>query len=170
MQKVEAAFVAANRWLLILILAAMSLIVFANVVLRYTTGESLFWGEEVSRYLMIWLTLLGMGPVLRSGGHIAIDNLQDSLPPAMARLVRVVVVLTLVVFFLVMIRYGIDYVDRTMIQSAPAIQIPMGYVYLALPIGFSLALVHLAFIVRNYILERSFIAEAGFDAESASSL
>ena len=170
MQKFEAAFVAANRWLLIVILAAMSLIVFANVVLRYTTGESLFWGEEVSRYLMIWLALLGMGPVLRSGGHIAIDNLQDSLPPAIARIVRVLVVLILVVFFLVMIRYGIDYVDRTMVQSAPSIQIPMGYVYLALPVGFALALIHLVFMVRNYVLERRFTAEAGFDADSASSL
>ncbi len=170
MQKLENAFVATNRWLLIVILTAMSLIVFANVVLRYTTGESLFWGEEVSRYLMIWLALLGMGPVLRSGGHIAIDNLQDGLPPSIARFVRVLVVLILTVFFLVMIRYGIDYVDRTMVQSAPSIQIPMGYVYLALPVGFALALLHLAFMVRDYVLERSFKAEAGFDADSASSL
>ena len=46
----------------------------------------------------------------------------------------------------------------------------MGYVYLALPVGFALALLHLAFMVRNYVLERIFTAEAGFDADSASSL
>lgn len=64
---------------MILALAAMSVIVFVNVMLRYLTSESIVWAEEVARYLMIWLTFLGIGPVMRIGGHIAIDNLQDAL-------------------------------------------------------------------------------------------
>ncbi len=53
----------------------MSVIVFVNVVMRYLTDSSLPWPEKVSGHMMIWLTFLGGGLVLRSGGHIAIDNL-----------------------------------------------------------------------------------------------
>jgi TRAP-type C4-dicarboxylate transport system permease small subunit len=79
-QAFERIFLAANRWILILLLAAMSIIIFTNVTLRYTTNESLEWAEEVARHMMIWLTFLGAGPVLRYGGHIAVENLQDALP------------------------------------------------------------------------------------------
>ena len=50
--------------------------------MRYLTSDSLEWAEEVSRHMMIWLTFLGAGPVLRYGGHIAVENLQDALPRA----------------------------------------------------------------------------------------
>jgi hypothetical protein len=52
-----------NRWAVIAILAAMAIMVFANVALRFLTDHSILWVEEVSRYLMIWLTFLGSGIV-----------------------------------------------------------------------------------------------------------
>ena len=58
MKTFERHFLAANRWALILLLAAMAVIVFANVALRYLTNESIEWAEEVARHLMIWLTFL----------------------------------------------------------------------------------------------------------------
>src|SRR5690606_35385175 len=48
--KLETAFVDLNKWAIILLLAAMSCIVFANVSLRYLTNYSIFWAEEVARY------------------------------------------------------------------------------------------------------------------------
>ena len=69
MARFEAGFVAFNKWLLILILATMSVIIFANVGLRYLTSQSIEWAEEVARHMMIWVTFLGSGLVLRFGGH-----------------------------------------------------------------------------------------------------
>ena len=88
MDRFEAGFVALNKWLLIVILAVMSVIIFTNVVLRYTTSQSIEWAEEVARYMMVWMTFLGAGPVLRYGGHIAVENLQDALPVFWARALR----------------------------------------------------------------------------------
>ena len=75
--RLEGLVVRVNRWLLILMLGAMACIIFANVVLRYLTNDSLVWAEEVGRYLMIWVTFLGAGLVLRFGGHVAIEDLQN---------------------------------------------------------------------------------------------
>src|SRR5258708_38485122 len=80
LDRFDRALLKANRWTLIVILAAMVTMVFVNVVLRFTTDRSLLWVEEVSRYLLIWLTFLGGGPVLRYGGPLGIDTPQEALP------------------------------------------------------------------------------------------
>ena len=75
MKSFEKYLMAANRGVMIALLATMAVIIFANVVLRYSTNQSIEWAEEVARYMMVWLTFLGAGPVLRYGGHIAVENL-----------------------------------------------------------------------------------------------
>ncbi len=170
MRRVEKMFLAVNRWILIVLLAAMSCIVFTNVLVRYLTDASIPWGEEVARHMMIWLTFIGSGLVLRSGGHIAIDNLQDALPVRAARLMRGVVVILLAGFLCVLIGYGMVYVERTMLQTTAATEIPFGYIYLAMPFGCALMLVHLVFIARGWIRRREFIADEDFDATASASL
>lgn len=170
MARFEAGFVALNKWLLIVILAAMSVIIFANVGLRYLTSQSIEWAEEVARHLMIWLTFLGCGPVLRYGGHIAIDNLQDGLPPAAARWLRGLIACLMLGFFICFVYFGLEYMDRTQYQLTPATQISFATIYAALPVGMALCIVHGFLIVRDYVVERRFAADAQFDANASASL
>ena len=170
MKTFERAFVAINRWILILLLAAMSVIVFTNVVMRYTTHESLEWAEEVSRHMMIWLTFLGAGLVLRYGGHIAGENLQDARPRRGGVVMRAVAAVLLLAFFGFMVWYGWLYMQRTLFQLTAVTQIPFAYIYAAMPIGGILLIVHGAFIARRYVLGREFAADEHFDANASASL
>ena len=170
MQTFERYLLGANRWALILLLAAMAVIIFINVALRYLTNASLEWAEEVARYLMIWLTFLGAGPVLRYGGHIAVENLQDALPRSMAIALRMLVAALLFGFFGFMAWYGWLYMQRTMFQMTPVTQIPFAYVYSAMPIGGVLLIAHFVLVLRGYLRERSFAADAHFDANASASL
>lgn len=159
-----------NRGALVLLLGAMALIIFANVVLRYTTSESIGWAEEVARYLMVWLTFLGAGPVLRYGGHIAVDNLQDSLPAAWARALRVLIAALLFGFFGFMVWGGALYLERAQFQMTPTTQISMAWVYAAMPVGGLLLILHFFFVLRSYLGERRFAEDAHFDANASASL
>lgn len=170
MDTFERYFLAANRWLLIVMLGVMAIIIFANVTLRYTTSQSIEWAEEVARHLMIWLTFIGCGPVLRYGGHIAVENLQDALPRQMAVAVRAVIALLLLGFFVFFVWFGIDYMDRTQYQQTPATQISFAYIYAALPVGGVLSIIHWLLIMRNYILRRDFASDEHFDANASASL
>lgn len=170
MKTLERYFLAANRWLLIVMLAVMSVIIFANVVLRYTTSQSIEWAEEVARHLMIWLTFIGCGPVLRYGGHIAVENLQDALPRAAAIALRAFIALLLLALFAALAWFGVEYMDRTQYQQTPATQISFAYIYAALPIGAAMTLVHWLLIVRDYVVDRRFAADAHFDATASASL
>ena len=170
MDTFERYFLAANRWLLIVMLGVMAIIIFANVTLRYTTSQSIEWAEEVARHLMIWLTFIGCGPVLRYGGHIAVENLQDALPRPVAVAVRAVIALLLLGFFVFFVWFGIDYMDRTQYQQTPATQISFAYIYAALPVGAALTIIHWLLIMRNYILRRDFASDEHFDANASASL
>jgi TRAP-type C4-dicarboxylate transport system permease small subunit len=170
MKTFERYFVATNRWMLIIMLAVMSVIIFANVVLRYSTNVSIEWAEEVARHLMIWLTFIGCGPVLRYGGHIAVENLQDSLPRPLAIALRAFIAVLLTGLFVFFTWFGIDYMDRTQYQLTPATQISFAYIYAALPIGAAMTLIHWLLIVRDYVFDRKFAADAHFDANASASL
>ncbi len=151
MKKLEHVFVALNGWALIVMLAAMTLIVGANIALRYATGHSLPWADEAARYLMIWTTFGGAGLVLRAGGHAAITNLQDALPRGGQRILRAAIALGLLLFFGFMVYVGVQYAQRMQYQVTPAMRIPFLYVYAAMPVGFALLIAHLALIARPFI-------------------
>ncbi|ARU06832.1 C4-dicarboxylate ABC transporter permease [Comamonas serinivorans] len=168
--RIERALVAANRWLLIVLLAAMACIVFANVVLRYTTGDSIVWAEEVARHMMIWVTFLGAGLVLRFGGHVAIDNLHRSVGARAARTVRGLIVLGLALFFVVMVVASSQYVYATRFQTTAATDISIAYIYAAMPVGFVLMLVHLLFVARGYIADGRYADSDEMDADAAASI
>ena len=170
MKSFEKALMATNRWALIVVLATMSVIIFANVISRYIEGEALPWAEEVARHLMIWLTFLGAGPVLRYGGHLAVENLQDSLPRSWAIALRLIIALLLLCFFGFMIWYGLIYVSRTQYQTTAATQISFGYIYAAMPIGGLLLIAHFLLVVRDYVKDRRFASDEHFDAQASASL
>jgi TRAP-type C4-dicarboxylate transport system permease small subunit len=158
---------AVNRALVIVLLAAMAVMVFANVALRFLTDHSILWAEEASRYAMVWLTFLGAGLVLRYGGHIGIDTLERNLP-RIAPAIRAAIFLLLAMFFCVMIVVGIRYAILTWGQTTPVLEIPIGAVYLAMPVGFALMLVHLGMMARGYVARRELLGDGEFDADAAA--
>lgn len=150
-RRLERLFIAVNAGLMIVILSAMAVIVGTNVGLRYFTTQSLPWADEAARYLMIWMTFLGAGLVLRIGGHVAITNLQDALPGPGQRLLRAAIVLLLLGFFVFMMQVGWQYAQRMQFQVTPALRLPFSYIYAAMPAGFALLILHLLLIAKPYI-------------------
>lgn len=62
-------------------LAAMVVLVFTNVVLRYAFNSGIATSEELSRWLLVWLTFLGAIVALRQHAHLGVDTLVRALPP-----------------------------------------------------------------------------------------
>ena len=151
-KRLETIFVTLNGWALIGMLAAMTLVVGANIALRYTTSHSLPWADEAARYLMIWMTFGGAGLILRRGGHVAITNLQDALPTQGQQALRALLAVGLLLFFGFMVYVGLQYAQRMQYQVTPAMRIPFLYVYAAMPVGFALLILHLLLILRPFVL------------------
>lgn len=147
----ERAFLFVNRFVCAVLMAASCTLVFANVVLRYGFGQSFAWAEEVSRYMVVWLAFLASGLALRQGAHIAVETLPESLPEPAARLLRVLIVLLVAVFLVLLAWWGWDYAIFAWGQYSPVLRLSAGMIYLAVPVGCVLMLVHLALMAPGFI-------------------
>lgn len=73
-------FFKALEVLIVVCLVAMVIMVFGNVVLRYTMNSGILVSEEMSRYCFIWLTYIGAMVAMREKGHLGVDTLVRHLP------------------------------------------------------------------------------------------
>ena len=74
------AFFRLLEFLVVACMAAMVVMVFGNVVLRYGFNSGITVSDEMSRYCFIWLTYIGAMVAMRDGAHLGVDTLIRRLP------------------------------------------------------------------------------------------
>ena len=118
----------------------MSLAAFAQVANRNLVGASISWFDELARYCMVYLTLLATEAGLRDGSQIAITALQDRCPPAIKRLLQIVIKLIVIAFALMILDTSIDLINMQIRsgQTSASLGVPMWIPYMALPISFAI--------------------------------
>ena len=82
-------------FLMVVALAAMVVLVFGNVVLRYGFNSGIAVSEEVSRWLFLWLTFMGAVVALKEHGHLGTDMLVARLPAVGKKICLVLAYLTM---------------------------------------------------------------------------
>ena len=125
-------------WILSILLAIMVIDVLWGVFTRYIMAEQSSWTDELARFLMIWVGILGAAYASGQNKHIAIDLLPMYLKQANREKLRVFDNLLIIVFILgVFVIGGLRYVyiSFKLGQTSPALNLPMGLVYLIFPIA-----------------------------------
>ncbi|WP_447553298.1 TRAP transporter small permease [Vreelandella sp. EE22] len=132
-----------NRWLCSAIialtstmLAIMVLVALWQVISRYVLNAPSTFSQEFLRYSLIWITMIGGALAFHTKKHIAVEMVTNRFSPGLQNAVRHVVLALLILFSaLVMIYGGVWLVSLTMSQQTVSLGIPMGYIYLSLPIS-----------------------------------
>lgn len=126
------------QYVLVSLIAIMTADVLWGVFTRYALGNQASWSEELARFILIWLGMLGTAYVTGQRMHLSIDLLGPSLSPPKQRWLQIVIT-SLVIFFAVavMIVGGsrLLYITATLGQSSAALGIPMTVVYSVVPIS-----------------------------------
>ncbi len=124
---------------LIIALAVMVAVIFAQVVMRYVFNNSLSWSEEFARYLFVWFSWMGVSAGVKDNDHLKVDILAASLEKR--GLVKSKEILNLIVFSiwlittLIVAYYGIQIVQIQMRLNVvtPAMRLPVWIGYLSVP-------------------------------------
>jgi len=122
------------RWLIIVLMVVMTVVVSLQIIFRYVFNVPLDWSEEVARFSFVWVSFFGASALMRVREHINVTVFLDRFPPRMrasAVLLANLCGLVCVYFFLV---GGIALTYHEWRQLAPATEIPMGWVYLVIPL------------------------------------
>lgn len=111
---------------------------FIAVCCRYILNNSIIWAEEVIRYSSIWVFFLTMCESTRVGGHLALDIVPGAVHGKAKSVLNILIEIISLVFDIVLIRYGAELAVINMSQSSPALHIPYGCIYAAIPVGAAL--------------------------------
>ena len=139
-------------WLTVLVMGALALITFANVLARYFTSQSFAWTEEFSVFLMIVLALVGSSAAVARDRHIRIEYFSDS--GSMARrkkLSQIGAVLVALLFTLISVLSSrLVWDDYRFGETSPGIGIPQWWYSIWLPlISIGIALRAVGLFIRR---------------------
>lgn len=117
----------------------------SQVALRYLFGFSFRWTIEISRYIMMYVVFICLGPTHKRGLLIGVSALEDRLPLNYRNYLSIFRLVIMIIFASLMIKVSIDIIllQLNMMQLSPALQVSMGLIYLAIPVGFSLYIVYM---------------------------
>ena len=140
------------NFILIVLMAVIVLDVTWQVFTRFILKNPSSFTEELAGFLLIWIGILGASYALRTKSHLGIDVLTYKFKGVKRKVVEIVVYMVVLLFALfVMVLGGIRLVGLTfkLNQVSAAMGIPIGYVYLVLPIsGILMMLFSVEFIVQ----------------------
>lgn len=123
-------------WLTVLIMAALALITFANVLLRYFTDASFAWTEEFSVFLMILLSMVAASAAVARDRHIRIEYFSGEGSMArQRRLAQLGAALVAVLFFLMAaLSMRMVWDDIRFEETSPGIGVPQWWYTIWLPV------------------------------------
>jgi C4-dicarboxylate transporter, DctQ subunit len=147
--------------LIVLLMAAMTLLAFGQVVARYVFNYSFVWALEIIGVMFAWLIFVGMSYGVRVGAHIGVDVLVKAVPPRAARVLGCIAAALCIGYALVLAWGGLQYVQKMhdvgiLMQDVPVPQwiprlvLPMGFLLLAF--RFAQALWQVATGARQHLL------------------
>lgn len=126
---------------LVVIFIALVADIFLQVIMRYVFNDSLFWSEELGRFLFEWLTWIGMSLGAKKGEHIKITMLQDKFSYKKAQVLDIISSIIVIGICAITIYYGIFMSVFWAGSKYPCLQISLAWGYIAIPIGCSLMVI-----------------------------
>jgi TRAP-type C4-dicarboxylate transport system permease small subunit len=134
-----------EEYLLVGSLAFSVALVFIQVVMRYVFQQSLSWSEELARYLFLWQIWIGASFAVKERRHLRIEMLLNALRGRRRLLGEMAVLLVWFGFSVFLAYKGTELTSILFLrgQVSPAMRIPMGYAYAAVPAGCMLMAIRL---------------------------
>lgn len=121
-----------------LLLGLMVLNVLWQVASRYILNNPSIFTDELARYLLIWIGLMGAAYASGKNMHVAIGLLRTKLNSNQQKIQDIVIQILVIVFAVFVLVIGgarLVYISFQLGQESSSMQIPLGYVYLALPLS-----------------------------------
>jgi len=125
------------------------------VFFRYVLNDSIVWAEELARYLFVWLTFVGGGLGVGRNIHVGVDSIVEMMAAKPKLIVLICVEIAIVVFVVALVYVGAQFTIFGMRQNALLLGIPMGYVYLAVPVGAAVMLANVLLNVWTHLQDHT---------------
>lgn len=130
-------FCKAVEMICVALMCIMVVVIFLATFGRYSKLFSIAWSEELARYCMIGIVYMGLMLASRDGGHFVVEVAPMIFPRRVMKVITVIVVLFVDGFAVFLCKYGWSVSAKMLSQGklSPMMSLPLGAVYLLIPIG-----------------------------------
>lgn len=139
-----------EKWLIkpaqIILNSLMTLFILYSVFMRYVMNKAPTWSEELTRYIMVWAALLGMGIASRYNKHIGLSDLVVKLWGRWTNTIHTIGDMLSAFFWILVFITGISITLMVAPQRSPSMNLPMWIAYLSVPVGSACSVVELVFL------------------------
>ncbi|WP_421715967.1 TRAP transporter small permease [Arcobacter arenosus] len=134
---------------------AMAIITILSVITRFIFNDALTITDELNMIFIVIVTFAGLSYAARNGRHIRMSAIYDALPTKIRKIFMIFISLITSVFMFILAKYSYGYIVEVYESGRilPAIGIPVFYVYLWVPIGFTVTGLQYFFTVVKNIRE-----------------
>jgi len=132
------------------LLAVFVTILFAQIISRQLFGYSLSWSEELSVYMFVWFVFFGASYAAKLAAHNRVTFQYKLMPPKVATFLEFLSDVIWVAFncYFVYLSYDFVFNKMNLFWKSQTLGIPMKYIYMVLPLAFSLMTIRI--IQVNY--------------------
>jgi TRAP-type C4-dicarboxylate transport system permease small subunit len=130
------------EFFLVLLFGLAIVVSFVQIIFRYVLNNTLVWSDELTRYIFILVFFVGAAFAGYRDEHIKLDMIPAHFVRTRKGL-RIVIDLITAIFLIFLIYLGFEHVVDNMGEKSPALQIPIGIPYLAIPIGCACSLFYI---------------------------
>lgn len=151
-QKIDQSLARAEQVLVIALTAGIAGIMMTQVVLRYFFSAPIFWAEEISVQLLVFVTLFGLSLLVQRVQLVTIDFLPRALPDRARHALLAVLGGVMLVLLVFLTKLGWEWVNRAdvRLELGATTQLPRWYNFSALPLAFAIMAFHqFAAILRD---------------------
>lgn len=138
----EKKIVRLEEYLLFTALVGLTSLQITQVLFRYFLNRPLHWVDELSRFVFIWMIMIGAGLAMAKAAHFSIDFIREGMPKLARTLAHIVAQGSIMLFSLVVIIQGLRLMRTGARQITAALQVPISVAYAAIPFGCALILYH----------------------------
>lgn len=124
--------------ILVILMAVITLDVLWGVVTRYFLGGQASWSEELARFLLIWIGILGAAYVAGQREHLSINLLETKLDMSGRRKLTTLISMCIIFFAVAVLLVGgfrLIYLTYVLGQASPALRVPMSLIYSVVPLS-----------------------------------
>lgn len=150
-----------TRGTMAVLMGTLVLCVVWQVISRYILGAPSTFTDELARFLLIWVSLLGAAYLSGQNAHISIDILSHRLKPAARKNLAIFINLIIIIFVLSVLVFGggrLVYTTFVYMQLTPTLQIPMAIIYMIGPICGLLVTFYKLVNIRNLLNETTLMS------------
>lgn len=124
------------EWVSVVIFSCMTLLVSWQVFTRYILNNPSTTSEITAKYMFVWLVFIGAAYVFGKREHMNIGFIKDKMSPMVQFILNIIIEVLIALFTLAVLVFGGIYLTtKGMAQVDATLLIPLGYIYMVIPIS-----------------------------------